>query len=237
MSDDSDPTDDGAPSSRRRMLWPVIGAAGMGALLVAIWQSPPNTFHPTCTYTVNARVSADVEIRGERLSSSVVYQNSRSRRWLAMINSAGCDQWYGDVLTYRLADDSVLIVPTQICRKGEQELEASGRLDILATCTGRQAHQDAAFIIDSASRPSRWHAATIGLDFRITRMVAESTWDSPSDDMATIAPNLLKSDFKYERQQWSRSPERLISFHRRYQERRDRPEQSYEFQVINQRFK
>lgn len=212
-------------------LWRTLAAVGPILLFLAIWRSPTYSFHPTCTYTVNARVSADVEIGGQKLSSTVVYQNSRSRRWISTMNSAGCKQLYGNALTYRLADDRVLIVPTRICHKGARVLADSGRVDILGLCTGKQAHQDSAFIVDSASQPRKWYSVTNGVDFRIDSMTASSTWSNPIDDIASTAPNLLKSNFKYGRQQWSRSPETIISFQRRYDERRHKPDKSYEFEV------
>ena len=147
-----------------------------------------------------------------------------------MINSAGCNPLYGDALTFRLANDSVLIVPSRICYNGEQEFAKSGRIDVLSACAGKQAHQDSAFLVDSASRPTSWRSVVNGVDFRITSMTAASTWDNPVDDIAGVAPNLLKSDFKYGRSnQWSRSPEKVISFQRRYSERRHKPDQAYEF--------
>lgn len=220
----------------RQRPWGTIFAIGSILLFLAIWQSPTYSLHPTCTYTVNAHVSADVEIGGQKLSSTVIHQNSRSRRWIATINSAGCKQLYGNALTFRLANDSVLIVPSRLCHKGEQELSKSGHVDILRACSGRQAHQDQAFMVDSASQPRKWHSVTNGIDFRIDSMTARSTWRNPDDDIASIAPNLLKSDFKFGRQQWSRSPEKIISFQRRYNERRYKPGQTYEFEVNNERF-
>lgn len=214
----------------RRLPWGAFAVMGLIIVSVAIWRSPVYSFHPTCTYTVNARVSADVEIDGQALSSTVVYQNSRSRRWFAMINSAGCNPLYGTALTFRTANDSVLIIPSRICYDGEMGFAKSGRIDVLSACTGKQAHQDSAFLVDSASRPTTWRSVVNGVDFRITSMTAVSTWANPADDIAGVAPNLLKSDFKYGRSnQWSRSPEKLISFQRRYSERRHKPDQAYEF--------
>ena len=229
------PESEPAPFGRQRR-WRMFSALGLTLLFLAIWLSPTYSFHPLCTYTVNARVTADVEIAGQKLSSTVVYQNSRSRGWISMINSAGCQQLYGDVLTFKLADDSVLIVPSQICHKGAEELERAGHVDILKACTGKQAHQDSAFRVDSATRPRKWYSATNGAVFRLNSFTAKISSKSPADDIASIAPNLLKSDFKYGHQQWSRSPEAIISFQRRYEERREKPDQHYEFEVRNERF-
>lgn len=237
MSQDEHPPGGKPKSFNRQQLWGTLAIIGLIVLVAAIWRSPTYSFHPTCTYTVNARVSADVEIGGQKLTSTVIYQNSRSRRWISMINSAGCKQLYGNALTYRLANDSILIVPSRICHKGEQILSDTGHVDVLKVCTDKQGHQNSAFIVNSASQPSKWYSVRNGVDFRIHNMIAESTWSNPADDIASIAPNLLKSDFKFSRQQWSQSPETVISFQRRYNERRDRPDQAYEFVVNNERFK
>jgi hypothetical protein len=231
MSRNDDPRGQKPESPSRKPTWGALIAVGLTLMLIAIWRSPPNSFHPLCTYTVNATVSAEVEIGRQKLSSTVVYQNSRSRKWISMINSAGCTQFYGNALTFRLTDDRVLIVPTRVCHKGEEVLATSGRVDVLDVCTGKQAHQDSAFLVYSARHPKKWYAVTNGADFRINNMNAVSTRSSPSDDMASIAPNLLKSDFEYLRQQWPRSPEKIIPFQRRYNERRHKPDQSYEFEV------
>jgi hypothetical protein len=214
----------------------MLGAVGFVLMCLAVWFSPTNSFHPICNYTVNARVSADVVIGGQELSSTVVYQNSRSRGWIAMLNSGGCNQSYGTALTYRLANDRVLIVPTQICRKAEEALSGFGRVDILSVCTGEQALRDPAFLVDSAIRPRKWYTVTNGFEFRIVRMTAVSTWSNPTDEIASTAPGLLKSDFKLDGQQWWRSPERIIPFQRRYEERRHKPDKSYEFEVRHERF-
>ncbi|KUO65028.1 MAG: hypothetical protein APF80_10575 [Alphaproteobacteria bacterium BRH_c36] len=212
--------------------------AVVGLILIGftIWRSPVYSFHPTCTYTVNARVIADVDIEGEKLSAAVVHQNSRSRRWIAMMNSAGCQQQYGDALTYRLSDDRVLIIPSRLCRAGERALAQDGQVDILRVCTGKEAVQGSAFMVDFATRPGKWRTVTNGVDFRIIRMTAASTWSNPTDDIASIAPNLLKSAFTYDRNQWWYSPERIINFQRRYNEVRHRPGNSFEFEVQYEKF-
>jgi hypothetical protein len=236
MSQNDNPPDRIPKSFSYQQIWWAFAAIGSIVMLFAIWRSPTYSFHPICTYTVNARVSADVEIADQKLSSTVIYQNSRSRKWLGSLNTAGCEKLYGTALTYRLANDSILIVPTRICYNGEQLLAKSGSLDILGVCTGKQAHQDSAFMVDSASRPTKWHSVTNGVDFRIHSMTAVSTWNNPADDIESTAPNLLTSNFKYGHQQWSRSPKKIISFKRRYQARRNKPDKSYQFEVNNERF-
>ena len=217
----------------RRLLWLVLVPAGLFAFAAHVLLSPVNSFHPMCTYTVNARVSAEVEVAGERLSSAVVHQNSRSRQWISIMNSAGCKPRYGSALVYRLANDSVLIVPARLCPAAQKKLARSGEVDVLRQCTGNQATQEA-FVVDSATHPRKWRAAVSGRDFRITAMTATSTRSDPSDDIETVAPNLLKSYFGYDRRRSSgvfRSPESLVSYARRYDLKKKRPDNSFEFEV------
>jgi hypothetical protein len=225
-----------SPQSRgRRWLWPTAFVLGPILAVLAIWQSPVYSFHPTCTYTVNARVSAEVRVGDETLSSSVVYQNSRTRRWIAEINSAGCKQWYGNALTYRLADDRVLILPARICHKVADVLAKSGNINILDVCREKQAHQDTAYIVDSADRPQTWYTAKNGVDFHINSMTATSTRSPAADDIASVAPGLLKSQFKRNGRPWY-GLDKLIPFERRYAPMRDQPNPSFEFEVNNERF-
>ena len=221
-------------STGRRPPWGSLIVAGLVLFGLWIWISPPNSFHPTCTYTVNAQVTAEVEISGERLSSTVVHQNSRSRRWISIMNSAGCKQRYGNALVYRLANDSVLILPARLCYAAEKEFVASGHVDILRACAGDQARQDHAFIVDSASRPERWRTASNGVSYRIVSMTATSTWRHPTDDIASIAPNLLGAYFERDPGRgitWGKTPETVIDYSRRYDIKKHRPDKSFEFKV------
>lgn len=236
MSLNNQPPDNSQESLSRHRTWRTIGALGLILISLLIWQSPTYTFHPMCTYTVNAAISADVVIAGQKLSSTVIYQNGHSRRWIAMLNSAGCSHPEGNALTYRLANDRVLIVPAQICHAGQHVLTKYGRLDILRACTGKQAHQDLAYLVDSATQPSKWTKVTNGVEFQIDSMRAASTWSNPRDDIASIAPNLLLSDFKLNGQKWWWSPERMIPFHRRYNLSRHKPDPSFKFKVNYETF-
>jgi hypothetical protein len=236
LSQDTDPPSSTRGAFKTTSALLALSVAGAAYLSFSFWFSPSYSFHPLCTYTVNARVSADVEIAGQKLSSTVVYQNSRSRRWIATMNSAGCKRTHGTVLTFKLASGGVLIIPSRICHKGAEVLEDEGQLDVLTACTGKQAHQDSAFMVDSATSPRKWQSVSNPADFRIVSMTAVSTWAEPSDDIASTVPNLLKSNFKYGRNQWARSPEAVISFDRRYKETRGKPDRAFEFEVINERF-
>lgn len=223
----------------RRTPWSLMIIAALLAFGTWLWLSPPNSFHPLCTYTMNARVSADIEASGEKLSSTVVYQNSRSRNWISIMNSAGCKQKYGNALVYRLRNDNILIVPTRLCRAAEKAFAASRRVDVIQTCTGKQARQNQGYIIDSAQRPSRWRTAIEGVDYRILRMTATSTWAEPSDNIAAIAPNLLKADFKYVRERSIGrydSPERAIHYSRRHDVLGRAPDRLLVFEVRYQDF-
>lgn len=221
-------------SAARRLSWRSLVVPGLILFGIWIWVSPPNSFHPTCTYSVNATVSADVEVGGEKLSSTVVHQNSHSRGWISLMNSAGCQQRYGDALVYRLANDSVLIVAAKLCYAAQKEVAASGHVDVLRACTGKQARQDRAYIVDTADRPETWRPATNGVDFRILSMTATSTRRHPTDEIETIAPNLLKSYFHHDRGRgidWGKTPETVIDYARRYDIKKHRPDRSFEFEV------
>ncbi|OYW54817.1 MAG: hypothetical protein B7Y80_11135 [Hyphomicrobium sp. 32-62-53] len=155
------------------------------------------------------------------------------------MNSAGCKQRYGNALVYRLPNDSVLIVAAKLCYAAQKEFAASGHVDVLRACTGKQARQDRAYIVDTADRPETWRPATNGIDFRILSMTATSTWRHPTDDIQSIAPNLLKSYFQNDRSrdiQWGDTPETVIDYARRYDVKKTRPDKSFEFDVRYQGF-
>lgn len=240
MSRNASPTNDtpglAATRVRRpRIPWGSLAVAGLIAFGFWLWISPVYSFHPTCTYTVNARITADIEVDGEKLSATVVHQNSRSRGWISIMNSAGCKQRYGNALTFKLKDDRVLILPSRLCYRGQKAFPSSGDFDVLRACAGKNDGPDTAFMVDSATRPARWQVVTNGSDYRIIRMTATSTWSNPTDDIASIAPNLLKSEFKPDPQRsWTRSPEPLINWHRRYN--RSLAPNGFEFEVRNESF-
>ena len=77
------------------------------------------------------------------------------------------------------------------------------------------------FVIDNADNPARWRGLTFDLndvadDFRIVSAVAEAFDGKPEDQLATVAPAILKTQFKYRDPDWGNSPEAMIDFFRRY---------------------
>lgn len=235
MSPNARQSDEPPASRRTRGLWGAMALVGLIVFGFWLWFSPANSFHPFCTYTVNARVTADIEVGGEKLTSTVVYQNSRSRRWIYELNSAGCKQTYGRALTYKLKDDRVLILPVKLCHEGEQDYISHGELDILRKCGGHPLHApDMAFMVDSATQPGKWKIVRNGVDYRIASMTATSTWSNPSDDIASVAPNLLRANFNYGLGGEYESPEAFIDFFRRYD--RDRSRSGFDFQLEKSNF-
>ena len=202
-------------SGHLALLWALVPIVTIGGLAFWYMFSPVNTFHLLCTYTVNARVSADIVVDGQEQSASVVFQNSRSRGWISIMNSAGCIQPHGNALAFKLPGDQVLLVPARICGKAIDILDDRGSVDVLSACTGNQRYQDWAVLVDSAARPGKWHFTPRNAKFEINRMVATSTWDNPSDNIDEVAPNLLRSDFERFSVAWRQSPEKMLHYRRR----------------------
>jgi hypothetical protein len=86
---------------------------------------------------------------------------------------------------------------------------------VLTACNGKNDYQHWAVLVDSAARPGKWRNVANGNEFRISRMVASSTWDNPADNIESVAPNLLRSEFERAKVRWNQSPERLLPFKRR----------------------
>jgi hypothetical protein len=170
--------------------WPAfVLAAAIAALAYALYQFiPPYTLDPFCTYDVIYRLTATIDVDGQPYSSEVVRQNSFSRKWISMINSAGCQQTYGTALSFRLPDARVVLTSTFICQSAKRELEDSRsnytqvferamaerrQADVAALCSGRiqdvyPASQAHGYIVDDADRPTRWQP------FRFGEKVAKS---------------------------------------------------------------
>jgi hypothetical protein len=227
--------------SKRFLLCLAIVVAGISAYTI-YRRSPSYTFNPTCTYDLTYRLTATIELGGERYSSEVIHQRSRSRKWVQEINSGGCQQTYGTALSFRLADHRLILVGSAVCSAALQKLAGSlkdfynddyaaamvqhRKLDLLPLCTGigrpRPRDKDAyeGFLIDNADHPAWWggfkFGSTLpGSDQAIHLVSAgmEAADIFPSDNIEKTAPEMLKTAFEYD--DWWNSPERILSFHRR----------------------
>ena len=213
------------PGNARRLT--IIGSIPL--LLVAagflIFFLPQYTFHPMCTYRSLSKIDSKISVGGKKYSASVVYQNSLSRSGFSSINSSGCKQTHGTALVFRLQNDSVIIVPPVVCRQARKILSSKGETDLLTACASVYSKNKNIFAINSAKQPKSWRYVTSADDFEFVDMTATSTWKYPKDDIDNIAPNILKSRYEGGRS-WSQSPERALSFKRRYN-----PTKSFKFEV------
>ena len=205
-------------------------------------RSPPYTFDPTCTYDLTYHLTATIELGGERYSSEVVHQRSRSRKWLSVMNSGGCPQTYGTALSFRLPDRRLILVGSEICSAAFRELAGSlndyynadyatamsqhRKIDLMPFCARisgpRLRDKDVydGFLVNNADRPTWWGGfkfdSALPNSNQTIHLVSASIEAAdifPSDNLDEIAPELLKTAFEYD--DWWNSPERVLSFQRR----------------------
>jgi hypothetical protein len=112
---------------RRMLLWIGVPAVACGLMFFVYERAPPYTFSAFCTYDLTYRLNITVEVAGTQYSSEVVSRQSRSRRWVQEINYAGCKQTYGTALSFRLADNRLLLLPAGICDKAKRALAGTVR--------------------------------------------------------------------------------------------------------------
>lgn len=176
---------------------------------------PPYSLHPLCTYSSLYHLKARISFEGRSYSTDVVHQNAMSRAWISTMNSAGCDQPNGKALAFRLANDKVVLIPSRICTSAETILRQRGSVDVLQACRTKRQSYSNGFVIDSAEHPRKWMPISFGKEIQLEEVTATITWDQPYDNLTTIAPSLLKSGFEYGHDWWA-SPDRIVSFARRY---------------------
>jgi hypothetical protein len=189
-------------------------------------RSPPNTFNPLCTYDFAFRETVTLEVGGRQYTSEAVNQLTRSAHWIEGLNSRGCPQLRGTMLSFRLADNRLILIGMGMCLKAFQTFETMDRnydreamrahrkVDIAAMCfgihrsntydfNGRRIGFDA-FLIDNADKPTSWrgfffrnNVATLSADedVRIISAVAEADDAAPDDQLDTVAPAVLKTNF------------------------------------------
>jgi len=220
------------------------GAMTLGMLLAAVDaydRIPPNTYNLFCTYTLAYRLNVTIETEGRQYSSTVVRQKLKPREWIKTLG--GCHETLGTVLAFRLADNRLVLISTYLCPGAWEAFAGTHRnyiydnffdaiserrkIDVTSLCMGVTNNKPPAnrlytvqgFVIDNADHPARWRGLTfdpdnVAGDFRIVSAVAEVFNGKPEDQLATVAPAILKTGFKY--RDWSNSPEAAIDFFRRY---------------------
>jgi hypothetical protein len=210
--------------------------------VTAYERAPPNSFSPFCTSTLTYRLNVTIETEGKQYSAFVVRQKLRPREWIKTLG--GCYEVLGLALAFRLADNRLVLMNSYLCPKasdffeGKDLLYAFGidvaaamrerhKIDVMPYCRG--INEDklrkprgfviGGFVVDNADHPARWKSLVFDEndeagDIRIVSAVAEKVGGWPEDQLATVAPAILKTEFKYTN--WSNSPETLIDFSRRY---------------------
>ncbi|WP_105416448.1 hypothetical protein [Neorhizobium sp. T25_27] len=201
--------------TRRRTSLALLAVIGAGLIF---WTLPPNTLNPLCTYRAQYRLDATLQVGRELLTSSVVRQTSQSREWISVMNSGGCGQHYGIALSFRAKDDRVFLIHTDICQSAERSLQNA--VDVIEHCSQNWPNKPIGFIVDSANTPTTWKPFNFLFGdegAKLISMKAIPTWHHPSDDLEKTAPNILRSVFVTDYVNgWWDSPERILSFKRRY---------------------
>lgn len=206
-------------------------------------RAPPNSFSPFCTYTLTYRLDVTIETEGKQYSGFVVKQKLRPRDWIATLG--GCYEVLGRALAFRLADNRLVLMNSNLCPKAFDYFEGNNlryqlgidldaamrerhKIDVMSYCRAvshdklRNPRGDliiGSFIVDNADHPARWKSLPFdennqARDIRIVSAVAEKVGGWPEDQLAMVAPAILKTTFEYT--DWSNSPETLIEFFRRY---------------------
>lgn len=196
-------------------------------VVATLWLLPSTrtAFDPFCTYRVNARIEATIEVGGELYHSQAVYRASQSRDWISVINSGGCKETRGTALVFRLNNDAVILVPNGLCRSAERVFRTEGLSDIVVDCDGKPRPDGDAFALDSGTTPTLWKPLTWGEEVKLISMQAERSFASPDDLLDQMAPGVLDARFDTNGHWW-RSPERVIPFGRRYEKT-----EPFQFQV------
>jgi hypothetical protein len=201
----------------------VIALVALGAI-ATLWFAR-SMLDPFCTYRLNARIEATIEVGGKLYNSNAVYRASQSRDWISGMNSAGCIETKGTALVFKLDKGAVILVPNGLCPKAERAFISEGRSDVVADCEGKPRPDGDAFALDSGTNPTLWQPLTWDDNVKLISMKAERSFGSPNDLLDQNAPSVLDAGFD-DNGDWWASPERVITFWRRYNKN-----EPYRFQV------
>jgi hypothetical protein len=196
-------------------------------------------------------LNVTIEAGGRQYSSTVVRQQLKPREWIKTLG--GCHETIGTALAFRLADNRLVLIHPRLCQNaweafagGHQNyiyddfrdaMRERRKVDVTSLCSGLSKdrpprghyYEVQGFVIDNADNPARWRGLTfdpndVAGDFRIISAAAEAFDGKPEDQLATVAPAILKTQFKYRDPDWGNSPEAMIDFFRRY-----RPDKTFTY--------
>jgi hypothetical protein len=206
-----------------------------------IWLMPPYALDPFCTYDLTYRLNATIDVDGQPYSAEITHMNSFSRNWIAVMNSAGCQQTHGTALAFRPPDNRVVLMGPPLCLRARralsdvdrdyeqsfaQAMAARKTVDVMQYCANAPdavAGQAHGFVVDNADRPTEWARFRFGekmtnadTTIRLVAATATATHASPADQLREVAPGVLKTYFEHD--VWWNSPEAILNFHRRSRE-------------------
>jgi hypothetical protein len=166
-------------NGKKLLIWMGGSVAACAAAVIFYERSPPNTFNPLCTYNLAYRLTVTLEIGGKQYTSEAVNQLTRPAHWVGGINGRGCPQLRGTALSFRLADNRLILLTTWICntafstfgtidRDGDgvgyrEAMRVHRKVNIAAKCVGiRRSYTYNAggpfdgFLINDADKPATW---------------------------------------------------------------------------------
>lgn len=226
----------------RRRKWRLTILALLGFVY---WAAPPYTFDPFCTYDLTYRLDATIEVDGARYQARATHQQSKSRRWIAVMNSAGCLPKYGTALPFRLPDNRLILLRARICPSAQEQLAGSRqnycdgdfhaamwahrKVDLKPYChaisfdqtslKGRLNGADG-YVIDNADHPTRWKPFELGdaLPGGGAVRLVSAIAEAGDDRPTDDLDRVAPAVLKtgFKYSTWWDSPEAILSFERRY---------------------
>jgi hypothetical protein len=222
----------------------LAAGAAIACIAVVTSSTPATAFDLFCTYDLNYRLTATIEVDGRQYTSSVIRRQTRSRDWIYNLNSNGCRPTHGTALAFRLSDNRAVLAPTRICNEARETFAAPPRsapsyaramseqrsVDLMKACRGTIAgpgrppvNSAPAFLLDNADKPTQWWGFQFGdrvegSTIRLMTATAQALHAEPADALDSF-PGVL--DSRFEHRNPFNSPEAIIPSERR--SKRPRP--------------
>jgi hypothetical protein len=182
-------------------------------IVLGLFPTSRTVFDPLCTYRLNAKVDATIEVGGKLYSSNAIYRASQSREWIAPLNMTGCIETHGHLLVFKLESDAIVLVPIRLCPNAENVFRAAGKSDVVADCENKPGPDRDALALNSGAAPSLWKQLVWGDEVKLVAMTARRSFRNPDDLVDQNAPGVLDASFE--------ETEFLVPFSRRYE--KDKP--------------